>query len=156
MWILSNRPALDAREIDRMSPCNLESLFETLPIRVVEVPSEPIHDALGGMQDSEHAPPIAQLCKVVDDLFANRDRTRRKLHPIWSARMHPMALLSLEAQGFHRVINSSGETDGDEVEVIGFVFVLGINRDCGAAGKDDRDTVRFESGAHERGDLFQG
>ena len=139
-----------------MSSRNLESLLETLAIRIVEVPGEPIHHAFGGMQDSQHTRRTAAFCKVVDHLFANCDGARWKLNPIAIVRMHPVTLLSLKAEGLHRVIDASGQTGRDEVEVIGLVLILGIDRDRCAAGEDDRDSVCLESGTHEGGDLFQG
>ena len=108
------------------------------------------------MQDPQHARWTSTFGKVVDHLLADRDRTRWKLDPVWIVRMHLVTLLSLEAQGFHRAIDTSGETGRDEVEVVGFIFVLGIDRDHSTAGEDDQDSVRFEPGAHERGNLFEG
>ncbi len=84
-------------QFDGMSSRNLERLLETLTVRVVEVPDQPIHHAFGRWQDAQHACWTVTFGELVSHLLANRDWARRKLDLIGIARMHPMTLPSFKA-----------------------------------------------------------
>jgi hypothetical protein len=73
MHAFSGRPSLDAREIDGMPSSDLQCLLEALTIRVVEVPGEPVHHALCGMQNAQHTRRTAALREVVDHFPTNLD-----------------------------------------------------------------------------------
>ena len=141
VWALTARPSLDPREIDGMSSCDLKSLLETLTVRVVDEPGEAVHHAFGGVKDAQYTYCAPALRKIVDDLFADRDGSGWKLDPVGIPRVNPMSLLLDEAEGLHRAIDSSGEAGWDEVEVVGFVLVVGVDRDGSAARQHDRDSV---------------
>ncbi len=130
-------------------------MLEALTICVVEVPGEPIHHALCGMQNAQHTRRTAALREVVDHLLTNRYRAGWKLDPIRIEGMRPVALLAGEPERLHGAIDAPGETGRDEVDVIGFVLVLGIDRHRGTTGEHDRDFVRVESGTDESGDFFE-
>jgi len=103
----------------------------------MDEPGESVHHAFGGMKNAQYTGRASALREIVNDFFADRDGSRRKLDPVGISRVHPMSLLLDEAEGLHRTIDSSGEADRDEVEVVGFVLVVGVDRDRRAARQYD-------------------
>ena len=56
-----------------MTTRNLHSLIETLAVRVVEEPGQPVHHTLCRVRGSEQTRRAVQLRKVVDRFLADRD-----------------------------------------------------------------------------------
>ena len=67
-----------------------------------------------------------------------------------------MTLLLLEAERLHGAVHLPSESPRDEVQVVGYVLGVGVDRDDGTAGKHDRDAMGFEGRAHESGEVLEG
>ena len=155
MGPLAARPPRDALQIDRMPRCNLDRLFEALRVRIMEVPREPIHDALGRSQQSQRPHPCISLGEGTDRLVSDRDRTGRELDPVAALWMRPVPLGLLEAEGLHGGIDFPSEARGNEVKIVRDVLGIRVQRDDRTPGEHDRDAVRFERAADEGGQIFQ-
>lgn len=108
-------------------------LFQTLTVGIVDEPGEAVHHTLRGMENAQYARRISALREVMDDLLADRDGPGRELDPVGIPWVDPMSMLFLEAEGSHRAIDSTGEAGWDEIEIVGCVLVVGVDRDCRAA-----------------------
>lgn len=139
-----------------MPRCDLDGLIEALRVRIVKVPGEPIHDALGRSQQTQRPHPRLAFGEAADRLLSDRDRTGRELDPVAALRMRPVPLGLLEAEGLHGGIDFPGEARGNEVEIVRDVLRVGVDRyDC-STGEHDRDAVRLERRADQGGEVFEG
>ena len=154
--LLSCGPLFDSIEINWVTSRNPDGLVQGLWIVVVVVPGETVHDALGRWKKPKNAEGCISFGYVVDDGFSHLHGAGRKFHPIFRSRMRPVAprLLS-KAEFFHGGVGLLGEAHHDEVEIVGFVLVLRVDRDSGATREHNRNVVLAKRTADKRRELFE-